>query len=645
MNTTATSIHIHTAAAPPARAGRHPPRRSCWRRPGAVALVALAACLCLPLARADLIVAAHPNFDSTAVGQLFLLGAPGASGTVASRSGAFSEAFVLDATGMATVTVPSSQFLGPAGAVVDRALRVSGARVSGYFLNHQSGSADMSYLFEDSVLGTEYRVLAYPGLGSRPAQMSVTALHGATTVTVTPSVALSTGQAAGTPFTVALDAGQSVLYTAVQGGEDLTGSRISASQPVAVFAGAQCAQVPPGTTYCDHLYSQLPPLDRLSMHHIVPVTDHTGSVGNRVRVLAVNGGTEVSVNGAAPVLLAAGQVHEIPDADSLDIRSTQPVLVGQYLQGQGRTGGLGDPAFTVVPGADQSLGAYAFAVPSGAQAFGDNVLNIAVPTASVPSLRLNGAAVGAPFVPLAGTSYSVGHVNVPPGAGRISADAPFVATLSGFKFVTSYLTLLGASYARGVSPEPDLAVALAAPVRSATVGAALGLVATVTNVGAGNSTDGVLAMALPATLALDVASLPPACAASTPSQLRCTLGPLMPAAGQSFSVSVRALAAGSPSLRAEVSGVSGEPAAQRANNISGAVTLAFTAPPQPGGPGGGPGGPGGGPGGPGGGGPGTTGPRPVPVDSWWMLLGMAAGLGWMARRRVGPAAGARHGGR
>lgn len=432
-------------------------RRKCWLTGTCGPLAVAGLWLCLS-ARADLFVAPHPNIGSARYmpqGRLFLLGTPGDSGRVASRSGAFSQDFTLDAAGAATIAVPASQFLGPSGALSDQALRVSGARVSGYFLNQVAGSADMSRVFDEAVLGTRYRVLAYsppyPQLPAARAQMSVTAVRDGTAVTVTPSVALDSGQPAHAPFTLTLAAGQSVLYTATG---DLTGSLVSASHPVAVFAGAQCAQVPPGAAFCDHLYSQMLPLERLSLYHVVPGTDRAGGEGNVVRVLAVHGGTSVAVNGAAPVVLGAGQFHEIERAGHLDIISSRPVLVGQYLKGSALTG-WGDPAFTVVPGTDQAQREYAYAVPSGAQAFADNVLNIAMPSSAVASLRLDGEPVSASFTPVPGTVYSVGHVAVRPGPGRIRADAPFVATLSGYQWVTSYHTLLGAPHAPGPEEAPS----------------------------------------------------------------------------------------------------------------------------------------------------------------------------------------------
>lgn len=50
-----------------------------------ISALALFAALWSHAARADLIVAPHPNFDATAIDTLFLLGTPGASGLVSSR--------------------------------------------------------------------------------------------------------------------------------------------------------------------------------------------------------------------------------------------------------------------------------------------------------------------------------------------------------------------------------------------------------------------------------------------------------------------------------------------------------------------------------------------------------------------------------
>jgi len=39
---------------------------------------------------------------------------------------------------------------------------------------------------------------------------------------------------------------------------DLTGSKVTSSKPIAFFSGHECADVPVGVGYCDHLVEQFP---------------------------------------------------------------------------------------------------------------------------------------------------------------------------------------------------------------------------------------------------------------------------------------------------------------------------------------------------------------------------------------------------
>ena len=39
--------------------------------------------------------------------------------------------------------------------------------------------------------------------------------------------------------------------------DDYTGVYVTATKPVAVFGGHECAQVPVGTKFCDHIYEQV----------------------------------------------------------------------------------------------------------------------------------------------------------------------------------------------------------------------------------------------------------------------------------------------------------------------------------------------------------------------------------------------------
>lgn len=402
---------------------------------------------------ADFVALGHPNYDANATGYLFIHGAAGATGTITSNDGVMNQSFTIDPTGVATITVPSSQFLSPDNSVLGMAMVVQSASpISGYFLNRRTTSTDMTYLLDVPALGTNYRVLGWhQSFGV--IQMSITATQDGTTATITPAAALSSGQAADVPFAVSLNAGQSVIYNAPSG-NDLSGTQITANKPLAVFSGATCSQVPVGIVACDHLFTQLPSVNHWASEYIVPETALTGSAGNLVRILAATDNTQVTVNGVVVATLNEGQFHEIAVAHDLHIIASQPVLVGQYLKGVEATG-YGDPAFTYIAGANQTLRDYAFTVPTSLAPFQENFLNLAVPTAALDSLMLNDVAVDTSgFTPVGTSGYSTGRVPVALGPGRIQASVPFVATMAGFTDADSYLTILGTSYSSGGSPNP-----------------------------------------------------------------------------------------------------------------------------------------------------------------------------------------------
>ena len=408
------------------------------------------------------IAVGHPNNSGSAVGYLFLFGAPGTSGVVVSNDRRVNHEFSIDASGVAEIMVPSTQFLSPSGAVLDKAMLVYASKpISASFLNREQYTTDMSYLLDVPALGTSHRVMTW-GYGYGYVQMSLTAVEDGTVATITPAKSFTSGQVAGKAFDITLNKGQSVYYTA-NAGNDLTGTLVQSNKPLAVFGGFQCSNVPSGVAYCDHLFSQIPPIQHWASEYIVPETARTGSAGNLVRILAHTDDTQVAINGAAPITLNAGQIHEIETARDLRISASQPILVGQYLKGRLAVG-TGDPAFSFIAGIRQTLRDYVFTAPVNLAKYDENFLNIAVPTKALGSLKLNGAAVAAAdFRAVDGTAYSTGRIAITAGPGRITADESFLATISGFSTDDSYHTIIGVDYSTGASSiDPVVASIVAA---------------------------------------------------------------------------------------------------------------------------------------------------------------------------------------
>ncbi len=413
-------------------------------RRAALAVGGLAALMGAAPSRAnDLYFQMNPNY-STGPRQAFIFGQAGSTGTVSSIGG-FSSNFSLGANGFATIDVPISYELA-ANTIQNNGFKISSqSAVSGYFLSRATYTTDMSYLIDGSKLGTNYVVSTYSGPNG-PDQMSVQATADNTTVTLTPKGSAS--------VTVTLNAGQTYMYNRSQ---DLTGSSITSTKPIAVFSGNLCGNVPAGAFACDHLDEQMPSVDQLSKTYLLGKTPRTGVGGDVYRVVSTQDGTTVKVNGATVATLNKGEFYEGRLPAGAVVEGSAPVLVAQYLVGQSQTTTNTDPAMTVVPGADQWLKSYVFATPSGISDFPVDFVSIVAKSSDLSSLMVGGAAVDTSgFTAIAGTGYSYGSIDVSSSSGpfSITGESEFELLLSGYNNYDTYFTYGGARFSPGASPPP-----------------------------------------------------------------------------------------------------------------------------------------------------------------------------------------------
>lgn len=406
----------------------------------------------LPVAaNASFIANFNANHGGVSQNSVFVFGEEGTTGTITGRDG-FNQNFSIDATGVYTLSLSPNRSMSVSGANNDLSLLVqSGDPISGIALSRYPFTTDMTSLLDLEGLGMDYRVMTIAGTFDNGSQVSATAVEDGTTLTITPTVALA-GHPAGVPFNVTLDAGESVFYNSGRG-VDLSGTRIQSDKDIAVFAGAECAQVPTGVVACDHLISQQFSTDNFDTKFLVAATPFAGADGDLVRVIAAQDGTQVFVNGVLAGTINAGELLTLPNVSNAQITSSKPVSVGQFMRGVGGTRTTGDPAYAVIPSVDQLLKSYVFTTPVGSQAFSENQLSIAIAAADAAGLKLNGVAVDTSgFTLLDG--YLYGNISIPVGIGNISADKPFFATLAGFDNADSYLSTMATAFSPGVSPPP-----------------------------------------------------------------------------------------------------------------------------------------------------------------------------------------------
>ena len=169
-----------------------------------------------------------------------------------------------------------------------------------------------------------------------------------------------------TPF------GCSRFDTCEEVGFDLTGSRVTAAAPVVVFGGHVCAYVPYNAQACDHLETQLAPIQTWGRNFAsMPMVDPGSRGQNLVRVVAAFDGTTINVNppqgGISTATLAAGDWVQFLTASPFEVTSDRAIQVAQFLLGQNVTdppAERGDPGMTVLVPREQYRTDYTFITPS-----------------------------------------------------------------------------------------------------------------------------------------------------------------------------------------------------------------------------------------------------------------------------------------
>lgn len=281
--------------------------------------------------------------------------------------------------------------------------------------------------------------------------VSVVGTEDGTTVTLYPTAGLHPGAVAG----VTIDRGQVLTAISSERGApswgNLSGTRVVADRPVAVFSGSVATSEPAGTQACcaDHLEHQMLPLTAWGTAYLAaPAAAATGNGSDEslFRVTAGFDGTELAYDPApppgAPTTLDAYETVAFVTDQPFAVRSTdagKTIAVAQFLLSNQHFAGLGrpgDPSMILVPAAAQLQRRYAFLVPQG---YTSDFVTVVRPIGATTAL--DGAPIAQGFLPLGeydGAGYEYAHVAVAPGGHVIEGDAAFGITVVGYAQDVSY---------------------------------------------------------------------------------------------------------------------------------------------------------------------------------------------------------------
>jgi hypothetical protein len=372
--------------------------------------------------------------------------------------GFFNPPFSVPAGGSYTLNLPASAMVGsPSGGFYpntewsqQKGIHVTSDQdVSVVGWINEATSSDAFLGLPLNVLGKDYIITSYRNntINSSmnlPNELVVVATKNNTSVTITPK-APGAGHPAGIQFVKVLaNVGDTYTYlTRSDMGLDLTGTTVSANEPIAVFGGNVAGLVPDNMFAADLLIEQLVPINKWGTEFVtVPFASRTG--GDVFRITASDDGTSISVNALVPVVKNKGEFLEVTLTGPGCIEATKPVAVMQYATGsQVDSNRYADPTMSTVPAVPQWLSSYVVQAPvrdmSDLKTAFVSYLNIVAPNSLIPTggalssivLDTNYLPVSF-FSPSCDPGYSYAQIGVAGGAHRLFAPDKFGLIVYGF---------------------------------------------------------------------------------------------------------------------------------------------------------------------------------------------------------------------
>ncbi|XP_027475704.2 IgGFc-binding protein isoform X2 [Zalophus californianus] len=289
----------------------------------------------------------------------------------------------------------------------------SDREISAQAVNTKPDTAELTRLWPVRVLGTEYFALTPPGVSSKNVKefAVVVGAAGASVTMQLKGSATFQGKfyPAGSVVTLTL---QPYQVAQVQSTAELSGSKITANGPVAVFSGHSCAQK---HTNCNHVVEQLLPTFAWGTRYVVPSLssqahyDLVYVMASQTTKLSYNQGGTAGSRG-----LQKGDVLEF------EIRPSQPLYLSadvgiQVLQfGTGATRGqiTYDPHLALVPDVAAYCPAYVVKSVPGTE----GVALVVTQTKAVNELTMDGQRMGAKlsWTAVPGSEFSYAEVDLGP---------------------------------------------------------------------------------------------------------------------------------------------------------------------------------------------------------------------------------------
>jgi hypothetical protein len=342
---------------------------------------------------------------------------------------------------------------------------ISTGNVAVHALNGRAYSTGSTVVLPVESLGLDYMVMAHHervNVVNSPlnhttleSSMIVVGTEDDTDVEILPSVRTSTGIPANYSLKITLNAGESYQ---IKSDNDLTGTVVRVlndantnCKNVAVFAGNRMSSSGLCGTTGDHFYQQAYPTKTWGNSFIhVPQKDRTS--GEFVKVLALESGTDVFVNGKLETRLNAGKFvqFEFGKNEVANIETSKPSSVALISKSgfcnEFFAASLGDPNFFSYSPNEQMIEEIQFSTGVLYGRFNltvNHFLNIIVSKGSAKKTILNGQNIRDQFKSVPGSNFEYAQIQIPEGVNQLINPDGFIAYAYGSGQIESYGFVVG----------------------------------------------------------------------------------------------------------------------------------------------------------------------------------------------------------
>jgi PKD repeat protein len=371
--------------------------------------------------------------------------ANGAVVRVSIPGGTYNQLFIVPANSITVVTIPSTQtYINCTDCKSNNAVKIQSLTNDIVVYEHiyNQNRSDATLLIPVEALGSEYYAIAYtqnPVDANSRSQMLLIGVEDSTFVDITPKVAFNPAKTANVTYTIMLNEGEAYQ---VQSNSDMTGSLIkarsnngSSCKKVVAFSGSSFVRMGcGGASSGDNLLQQLFPTSTWGTKFLTaPLKTRNTDL---YRVLAMEDGTQVRLNGALVATLSRSDFYNFQNATPNDIETTKPVTLAQYPRSQNCDNRTGDPTLIVIPPNEQMVKNVTM-YSSPYENITGQYLNVITKLSDTGLFRLDNNKV--PFVVHPNnTAYAYAQITTNQGNHRLRSDSNFMVIAYGFGSFESY---------------------------------------------------------------------------------------------------------------------------------------------------------------------------------------------------------------